>query len=56
MSNEFWSNLDDLCEEFDVDHEFVAIPGYEWSGNTSLGGDRNVFFSTKGRKIINIFK
>ena len=51
MSNEFWSNLDDLCEKFDIDHEFVAVPGYEWSGNTSLGGDRNVFFPTKGRKI-----
>ena len=51
MSNEFWSKLDDLCEKFDIDHEFVAVPGYEWSGNTSLGGDRNVFFPTKGRKI-----
>ncbi|MDG2474423.1 MAG: hypothetical protein P8M50_03970 [Paracoccaceae bacterium] len=51
MSNEFWAKLDKLCEKFDVDDEFVAIPGYEWSGNTSLGGDRNVFFPTKGRKI-----
>lgn len=51
MSNEFWSKLDNLCEKFDIDHEFVAVPGYEWSGNTSLGGDRNVFFPTKGRKI-----
>ena len=51
MSNEFWTKLDNLCEKFDVENQFVTIPGYEWSGNTSLGGDRNVYFPTKGRKI-----
>ena len=51
MPNEFWIKLDELCTEFDKDDEFVAIPGYEWSGNTSLGGDRNVFFPNKGRQI-----
>ena len=30
---------------------FVAIPGYEWSGNTALGGDRNVFYRHEGRPI-----
>ena len=29
----------------------VALPGYEWSGNTGMGGDRNVFFATEGRPI-----
>ena len=27
------------------------MPGYEWSGNTALGGDRNVFFRQEGRTI-----
>ena len=26
-------------------------PGYEWSGNTGLGGDRNVMFMHEGRQI-----
>jgi hypothetical protein len=29
----------------------VALPGYEWSGNTGMGGDRNVFFLHEGRPI-----
>ena len=27
------------------------MPGYEWSGNTAVGGDRNVYFRTEGRQI-----
>lgn len=30
----------------------MTYPGYEWSGNTPLGGDRNVFFAREGGKII----
>ena len=30
---------------------FVFLPGYEWSGNTALGGDRNVIFPEEGRVI-----
>ena len=26
---------------------FVCLPGYEWSGNTGMGGDRNVFLSPR---------
>ena len=51
MTTEFWRHLDNLCKRFNVDGKFVAIPGYEWSGNTSLGGDRNVFFPSEGRTI-----
>ncbi len=29
----------------------MTFPGYEWSGNTPLGGDRNVWFSTEGGSI-----
>ena len=31
--------------------EYVIFPGYEWSGNTGLGGDRNVLYMDEGRPI-----
>jgi hypothetical protein len=51
ISGEFWSELNRLTAEFDEPGRFVALPGYEWSGNTALGGDRNVFFPNEGRTI-----
>jgi len=51
ITESFWNKLDKLCEEFNEDGVFIVLPGYEWSGNTSLGGDRNVFFPHAGRKI-----
>ena len=51
ITGDFWAELDALCEEFNEDGKFIAIPGYEWSGNTGLGGDRNVYFPTEGRTI-----
>jgi hypothetical protein len=51
ITNEFWDELDRLCDDYDEAGGFVALPGYEWSGNTGLGGDRNVFFPVKGRQI-----
>ena len=32
-----------------ADGAFVIFPGYEWSGNTGLGGDRNVMFMREGQ-------
>ena len=37
--------------EFDVPGRFVCLPGYEWSGNTGMGGDRNIFYRHEGRPI-----
>lgn len=51
ITNAFWEELDRLSAEFNKDGEFVVLPGYEWSGNTGLGGDRNVYFSEEGRQI-----
>lgn len=51
ITAEFWEKLNRLYEQFDEAGRFVTIPGYEWSGNTALGGDRNVFFATSGRTI-----
>ncbi|MCZ6772036.1 MAG: DUF3604 domain-containing protein [Proteobacteria bacterium] len=51
ITNDFWHELDRLSAEFDEPSKFVVLPGYEWSGNTPMGGDRNVYFSTEGRQI-----
>jgi hypothetical protein len=51
ITRRFWQELDGLTAEFDEPGRFVTLPGYEWSGNTALGGDRNVFFTTEGRPI-----
>lgn len=51
ITDEFWGELNRITEEFDAPGSFVALPGYEWSGNTSLGGDRNVYFPNEGRRI-----
>ncbi len=51
ITTPFWRELDDLCAEFDRPGSFVAIPGYEWSGNTGLGGDRNIYFPEEGRTL-----
>ena len=47
----FWDELNQLTARFDEPGRFVTLPGYEWSGNTALGGDRNVYFRTEGRAI-----
>ena len=47
----FWQHLNDLTREFNEDHRFIAFPGYEWSGNTGLGGDRNVLYLQEGQPI-----
>ena len=51
ITNAFWFELDRLSAEFNEARRFVTLPGYEWSGNTGLGGDRNVYFTTEGRQI-----
>ena len=51
VNNSFWSYLNELTAEYHEDRRFVVFPGYEWSGNTAVGGDRNVFFREEGRQI-----
>lgn len=51
ITSEFWEWLNQLSAEFNVDHRFVVYPGWEWSGNTGLGGDRNVLMMKEGRQI-----
>ena len=51
ITDAFWDELNRITSAYDVPGQFVALPGYEWSGNTSLGGDRNVYFPTDDRTI-----
>jgi len=51
ITNAFWQWLNELSAEFNQDNQFVVFPGWEWSGNTGLGGDRNVLMMEEGRQI-----
>lgn len=51
INAKFWARLNQVTAEIDEPGRFTAFPGYEWSGNTAIGGDHNVFFRTEGRQI-----
>ncbi|MDH3221324.1 MAG: DUF3604 domain-containing protein [Gammaproteobacteria bacterium] len=51
ITTEFWNWLNELSAEFTEDNRFIVFPGWEWSGNTGLGGDRNVLHMHEGRPI-----
>ena len=51
VNNAFWAFLNELTAAYHQEGTFVTLPGYEWSGNTAVGGDRNVYFRTEGRQI-----
>jgi len=51
ITSAIWAHLNELTAEFDEPGRFVVFPGYEWSGNTGLGGDRNVLYRNEGRPI-----
>ena len=51
ITDAFWNRLNELTAQFDQPGKFVCLPGYEWSGNTGMGGDRNIFFRHEGRPI-----
>ncbi|GIL02744.1 MAG: DUF3604 domain-containing protein [Alphaproteobacteria bacterium] len=52
ISDEFWAELNETTRAFDRRGRFVCIPGYEWSANTAVGGDRNVHFLAEGERIV----
>ena len=51
ITGAFWRHLNALCKEFDQPRRLVCIPGYEWSANTAVGGDRNVHYRREGETI-----
>lgn len=52
MTDADWQRLNDTVRTFHQDGRFVVFPGYEWSANTTAGGDRNVFFRQEGQPIL----
>lgn len=51
INSRFWDHLNGLTAEFNAPGRFLTLPGYEWSGNTAVGGDRNVYFRREGRAV-----
>lgn len=47
----FWRHLNTLTAAADDPGRFTVLPGYEWSGNTAVGGDHNVFYRHEGASI-----
>jgi hypothetical protein len=51
VTDAFWEKINQVTRQFYEPGKFVNFPGYEWSGNTPLGGDRNVYFESEGGQI-----
>jgi hypothetical protein len=51
ITDRFWKRLNKVTKQFNDTGRFVTFPGYEWSGNTPLGGDRNVWYAAEGGPI-----
>ncbi len=47
----FWEKIQQTTRRFYEPGRFVTFPGYEWSGNTGMGGDHNVIFKNEGQTI-----
>jgi Protein of unknown function (DUF3604) len=48
VTDGFWDKINVTTNAFYEPGHFVTFPGYEWSGNTPLGGDRNVYYKSEG--------
>lgn len=48
VTDDFWNKINMTTNAFYEPGRFVTFPGYEWSGNTPLGGDRNVYYKSEG--------
>jgi hypothetical protein len=51
ITKKLWKLINDLSEKYYQENKFVTLFGYEYSANTSLGGDRNVYFFKPHRQI-----
>lgn len=51
IHQEFWTHLNTLTAKLDDPGRFTVFPGYEWSGNTAVGGDHNVYYLEEGAPI-----
>jgi hypothetical protein len=51
ITDGFWRKIQETTRRYNKSGRFVAFPGWEWSGNTGLGGDRNVVYRSEGGPI-----
>ena len=51
IKDSFWTHLNNVTAHWNEPGRFTTFPGYEWSGNTAVGGDRNVIFAEEGCAI-----
>lgn len=51
VNKDFWGHINRTTAAFNSEGQFVTFPGYEWSGNTGVGGDHNVYYRREGRPI-----
>jgi hypothetical protein len=51
ITDTYWQHLNTISKAYNEEGKFIVFPGYEWSGNSSLGGDRNIFFIEEGMPI-----
>ncbi|MFC2062752.1 DUF3604 domain-containing protein [Chloroflexota bacterium] len=51
ITDDFWRTINETADKFYKKGQFVTFPGYEWSGSTPLGGDRNVYFTSRNEFI-----
>lgn len=52
MTDDQWETQKTIEKQFYRPGEFIALPGYEWSADTNLGGDRNVLFPRHGLPLL----
>ena len=51
INSAFWKQLNKLTASANEPGCFTVFPGYEWSGNTAVGGDHNVFYRHEGAPV-----
>lgn len=51
VTPEDWVEFQRLAREYTEPGRFVALSGYEWSGNTAGGGDHNVYYRAPDQPI-----
>ena len=52
VTSEDWDRLNAFIKQDRYSGDMVILPGYEWSGNTSAGGDHNVYFKEDDPPIL----
>jgi hypothetical protein len=51
ITDEFWEEIQNAIQEYHNPGDFVTFLAYEWSANTSRGGDHNVYFKNSEADI-----